>query len=114
MNYQEINHEIANLKHKGLVSDGSHTFDELYHHRAVLFSVICKSYPKNAWKSWKHADGTMFDDYFVVGITTSEGDYSYHYHKSYWEYFPVNELENAPEWDGHTPDDINRLFLLVR
>lgn len=26
----------------GSISDGSHTFDELYYHRMVLFAVICK------------------------------------------------------------------------
>ena len=32
----------------GEISDGYHTFNELYHHRAVLFSVICNSHPKLA------------------------------------------------------------------
>lgn len=27
----------------GEVSDGYHTFNELYHHRAILFSVICNA-----------------------------------------------------------------------
>ena len=35
----------------GDVSDGYHTFNELYHHRAVLFSVICNLMPEKAWKS---------------------------------------------------------------
>lgn len=26
----------------GDLSDGDHTFSELYHHRALLFSIICK------------------------------------------------------------------------
>lgn len=29
----------------GATSDGYHTFDELYHHRAVLFSVIVATFP---------------------------------------------------------------------
>lgn len=55
----------------------------------------------------------MFKDYFIVGVTTKEGDYSYHYHKKYWDYFNVTELSNAPEWDGHKPSDINRLLKLL-
>ena len=61
-------------------SDGCHTFEELYEHRMALFSVICNTYKDKAWKSKLHDDGTMFKDYFIVGITTEEGEYTYHYH----------------------------------
>lgn len=108
-----INQQINKLSDKGKISDGSHTFDELYHHRMILFAVICNSHPQRAWKSWKHSDGSMFDNYFIVGISTPEGNYSYHYHEDNWDYFDVKELEFAPEWDGHLPRDINRLFSLL-
>ncbi|EZX25713.1 hypothetical protein V070_00211 [Staphylococcus aureus C0673] len=108
-----INDYIDKLQDKSNISDGSHTFDELYHHRAILFSVICNTYKDKAWKSLKNDDGTMFKDYFIVGITTETGDYSYHYHKNYWGYFNVAELDNAPKWDGHKPSDINRLLTLL-
>lgn len=97
----------------GNVSDGSHTFNELYYHRMVLFSIICNTYKDKAWKSWKHHDGTMYDDYFIVGITTDLGDYSYHYYKDGWDMFKVKELDNAPKWDGHKPRDIHRLLSLT-
>lgn len=97
----------------GQISDGSHTFDELYYHRMVLFSVICNTYKNRAWKSWKHDDGTMYDDYFIVGIDTEEGQYTYHYHKDNWDMFEVKELEYAPVWDGHKPKDITRLLTLL-
>lgn len=105
---------IIPVKNVGEVSDGSHTFNELYYHRMVLFAVICNQNRNRAWKSWKHADGTMYDNYFIVGINTPEGQYSYHYEKSYWHYFQVQELPNAPEWDGHKPGDIGRLFSLLK
>lgn len=95
-----------------IVSDGYHTFDELYYHRMMLFAVICKAHKERAWKSWQHHDGTMYYDYFIVGITTEQGDYTYHYHKDHWNKFDVRELERAPEWDGHKPDDIDRLLTL--
>lgn len=98
----------------GNVSDGSHTFNELYYHRMMLFSVICNTYRDKAWKSWKHDDGTMFDNYFIVGITTPQGDYSYHYSEECWDMFHVKELENAPKWDGHEPKDIDRLCSLFK
>jgi hypothetical protein len=97
----------------GKISDGYHTFDELYYHRMMLFAIVCNTYKDIAWKSWKHEDGTMFDDYFIVGITTPKGDYSYHYHQDYWNMFDVKELENAPKWDGHKPSDIDRLLSIV-
>ncbi|GGP07293.1 WDGH domain-containing protein [Oceanobacillus neutriphilus] len=94
------------------VSDTYHTFEELYYHRMVLFSIICKQSNERAWKSWQHDDGTMFDGYFIVGVETVEGHYTYHYHEKYWEMFDVQELERAPEYDGHKPEDISRLLTL--
>lgn len=96
------------------ISDGYHTFGDLYDHRAKLFAVICNTYSDKSWKSLLHDDGTMFDgDMFIVGITTSEGDYTYHYHMEYWDMFDVKVLDNAPEYDRHKPEDITRLFSLL-
>ena len=98
----------------GNYSDGYHTFNELYHHRAVLFSVICNQNPLSAWTAKKHHDGTMYYGMFIVGINTPEGQATYHYDiNPYWEMFNVPEAEFAPEWDGHTPDEaIRRIGLL--
>lgn len=98
------------VENKGQISDGLHSFNELYHHRMILFSVICNNNKQIAWKSWKHHDGTMYDDYFIVGVTTKEGDYTYHYHKDDWDRFNVKEIPLAPEWDGHKLEDITRLL----
>ena len=100
----------------GDTSDGYHTFNELYHHRAVLFSVICNERPEVAWKSKRHHDGTMYDGMFIVGIDTPEGQATYHYDiDPYWDLFRVKELELAPEWDGHTPGEaIRRIGTLTQ
>ena len=100
----------------GDTSDGYHTFNELYHHRAVLFSVICNEHHDIAWKSKKHHDGTMYDGMFIVGIETPEGQATYHYDiDPYWNLFRVKELELAPEWDGHTPGEaIRRIGTLTQ
>lgn len=88
----------------GETSDGYHTFNELYHHRAVLFSVIVANYKDRAWKSVRHYDGTMYDGMFVVGIDTPDGQATYHYDiDPYWDMFDCKVREFAPEWDGHTP-----------
>lgn len=90
----------------GSTSDGYHTFDELYHHRAVLFSVIVAMFRGRSWKSLHHHDGTMYDGMFIVGIDTPAGPATYHYDvEPYWDMFPCEVLDRAPEWDGHTPDD---------
>ena len=119
-NIQEVQTMITDLKERGLIrtkdiSDGYHTFGELYHHRAILFSVICNTYKDKAWKSLLHDDGTMFDgDMFIVGVETPQGQYTYHYHiNPYWDIFDVQELEKAPVYDGHLPSHLLRLFSLI-
>lgn len=90
----------------GETSDGYHTFNELYHHRAVLFSVIIKAFSGKAWKAKKHEDGSMYDGMFIVGVETPDGQATYHYDiDPYWEMFKCRELEYAPKWDGHTPQE---------
>lgn len=99
----------------GETSDGYHTFNELYDHRAKLFSVIVAAFPDRSWKSKRHHDGTMYDGMFIVGIDTDEGQATYHYDiDPYWEIFKCKETEYAPEWDGHTPSQaINRITKLA-
>ena len=88
----------------GETSDGYHTFNELYHHRAVLFSVIVDTYRHLSWKSKVHHDGSMYDGMFIVGINTPDGQATYHYDiDQYWDMFDCFEYDRAPEWDGHTP-----------
>ena len=108
-NYINMNESQIN---KGQISDGFHTFDELYYHRMILFAVICNTYKEKSSKSKLHKDGTMYNGYFIVCVTTPEGDYSYHYDEKYWDLFDVKELDNAPKWDGHKPKDITRLLSL--
>lgn len=117
-----INKTIKEQEQNGMINtnniaDGKHTFGELYKHRAKLFSVICnqESISERAWKSKLHSDGSMYDDYFIVGINTPDGQATYHYEMKYWDLFKVKELEKAPKWDGHTSDQaINRLLSLSR
>ena len=97
---------------RGNISDDSHTFDELYKHRTALYSVICNQNSEIAWKSKLHDDGTMFDAYFIAGVETEYGQYTYHCEMKYWDIFEIKEIPNAPKWDGHTPSDLYRLYSL--
>lgn len=98
----------------GNYSDGYHTFNELYHHRAILFATLCAAYEHLAWKSKVHSDGSMYDDMFIVGIDTPNGQATYHYNLDLWDIFKVKELDSAPEWDGHSSNDaIERIQSLI-
>lgn len=116
---QDINNVIQDVKANGIInsagkiSDGYHTFDELYHHRALLFACLCNVLHENTvWKSKLHSDGTMFDGMFIAGMETPEGQATYHYNiDPYWDMFKVKEVDRAPEFDGHTPTDaLNRIY----
>lgn len=114
-----VNRFIESMRCRGIptkrVSDGYHTFSELYDHRMILSSIILNLHPDISWKSKLHCDGTMFgDDNFIVGIDTPEGQYTYHYKSEFWDMFKVKELDRAPKYDGHKPSDITRLFSLLR
>lgn len=114
-----INQELLKMRDEGIsrkdISDGYYTFGELYHHRMVLFSIILNQNPKISWKAKKHHDGTMFgNDSFICGIETPEVQYTYHYNLECWDNFKVKELEYAPEYDGHKPEDIIRLYSLLK
>lgn len=98
----------TNNESMGEVSDGYHTFNELYAHRTALFAAICNHMPQIAWKSKKHSDGTMFDGMFIAGINTCNGQITYHCDMKYWLIFRIKELDTAPEFDGHTSDDVLR------
>ena len=114
--YQQVAQDLINkCENKGDLSDGYHTFNELYDHRAALFAALCSCMKEDAWKSKQHEDGTMFDDMFIVGIQTKYGQITYHYDLDKWDWFNVNELEHAPKFDGHTPDMvIKRLVKLAK
>lgn len=98
------------------ISDGHHTFGELYKHRIMLFCTLCNLMPEISWKSKKHFDednDPMFNDNFIAGINTPEGVATYHIKLKYWEMFNVPELERAPRFDLYNSDDvINRILSL--
>jgi gp128 len=114
MKFEDIQKEILSCSSKGDLSDGYHTYNELYYHRMVLFSIICNQNPDLAWKSKTSSDGESLGDYFLVGMKTPQGQFNYHYQMQYWDQFKVPELDKAPEYDGHTPKDIVRLYSILK
>ena len=116
--WMPIQHYKVESEDMGEVSDGYHTFNQLYYQRAVLFATIVNLNKDKAWKSFKHFDGNYcFDsngEWFIVGVDTPKGSYTYHYSKEYWNMFDCKELECGKEWDGHTEEDVTRLLSLER
>jgi hypothetical protein len=47
----------------------------------------------------------MFDGMFIAGIHTPNGESTYHCEMKYWDLFKVKEIDNAPEWDGYSPEE---------
>ena len=89
----------------GATSDGYHSFDELYDHRMSLTSALTQHV--GGIKSKLHSDGDMFKDYFIIVFQLNGNQCSYHYHMDNWDCFDhLREVERAPEWNGHTANDV--------
>ncbi len=96
------------MEDKGEVSDGYHTFNELYEHRHMLFRALGRAHKGYAWKSQTHEDGSYFKGWFIAGICIPGGmEVSYHIPMRLWDAFnDFKELVTAPFWDGHTSKDV--------
>lgn len=95
----------------GDVSDGYHTFDELYRYR-MLYNAAFFNESKNyrgtgTHKSWRHSDGEKCfgGGWFVVMTNLPTGQISNHYEAKHWDLFKIPEQKLANEWDGHTPQE---------
>lgn len=99
--------EVAGVKDIGELSDGFHTSNGLYEQRMILFAALVKAYKDKAWKSYRHEDGEYCfgGGWFIVGIDTPEGSYTYHYKNKYWDMFDCVDLPRGKHWDGHTEAD---------
>lgn len=116
MDANQINKTIKESKvNTDLISDGYHTFGELYNHRIELYINLCKMFSADeslfspiVWRSKKHSDGDEWDGWFILGINVIPGNQiTYHLPDSKWDdcSFAI-DLEHAPKFDGHTSDDV--------
>lgn len=92
----------------GEVSDGYHTFNELYYYRMLYNAAFFNLLPKG-WvhKSKRHHTGEecFGGGWFIVMANLPTGQISNHYELKDWGLFQVREKEFADEWDGHTPQE---------
>ena len=105
-------YQLFDIHDIGEFSDGYHTFNSLYNQRLYLFAALVNTYKDLAWKSKRHDDDKeCFDGkYFIVGIDTPKGQYTYHYEMKYWNLFDCIELLRARKFDYHTDKDVDRLI----
>ena len=107
---------VKNMCESGKISDGYHTFNELYRYRmlynAAFFNSISNMSDLKVIKSKKDSTGQSCfgGGWFVVMATLPTGQISNHYEMKYWDLFNVDEVDKAYQWDGHTPQEAaNRL-----
>lgn len=96
----------------GKISDGYHTFDELYRYRmlynAAFFNALAKDGSIKTCKSRRHSNGEKCfgsDDWFIVMAILPTGQISNHYESEYWDLFNIPERGIAFDYDGHTPNE---------
>lgn len=93
---------------KGEISDGYHTFNELYYYRMLYNAAFFNMLPKE-WvhKSKKHHDGEecFGGGWFIVMANLPTGQISNHYELKDWDLFQIPEKEVADKWDGLTPQE---------
>lgn len=115
--------KVTHYETIGSVSDGYHTFNELYEFRKLynvaFFNILARvdaleeKYKTdttlyNIHKSYKHSDGELCfgGGWFIVTAYLDGKQISNHYENKDWDLFKCPEREVADEWDGHTPSDV--------
>ena len=107
--------EENKLSDTGKISDGYHTFDELYDHRITLWIALLRRTALTnreslnpTWRARLHSDGSSIEGWFVLGMFRQPGhQITYHLPMSRWSEcdFAIT-LDRAPEFDGHTSADV--------
>jgi hypothetical protein len=88
------------------VSDGYHTFGELYDHRNLLFLNLAIANSAIAFKTWLNNKKEAWDGWFILGINTEFGQITYHLPEQFWVAAKVKEIECNSDYDGHTSEDV--------
>ena len=108
----------GNVADVSSISDGYHTFGELYEHRHALFIALMASHPELSWYSLTHNDEgntPCYEGYFIAGINIpilvngrrAWTQASYHLPIKYLETVRVFYPQSLqPKYDGHTSNDV--------
>lgn len=122
-----INAIIRKLKKHKLIkeneiSDGYHTFTDLYNFRKLYNALLFNEWARNnnieVYKSKKHYDGEecFLGKWFIVVAILPTGQISNHYKLKDWDLFQIPEYEKSKyEYDNHNSKDvIDRLNSFLR
>jgi hypothetical protein len=83
------------------ISDGYHTFTELYEHRCLLFLNLCLCAPGKA--RWKKD----YEAWFCLYLETQNGQISYHLPDKFISYIDgLIKRDDNYQWDGHSSADV--------
>lgn len=83
------------------ISDGYHTFDELYQHRNLLFLNLCLNDSSNC--RWR----PHYEGWFVLYWETIHGQISYHLPIKFVRLVDGKiERDDNYQWDGHSPSNV--------
>lgn len=98
---------------KGNISDGYHTFNELYEFRKLYNALLFNEWAENGryevYKSKRHYNGEecFGGGWFIVVALLPRGQISNHYELKDWSLFKIPVYEKSKyEFDGHTTDDV--------
>ena len=98
------------LRRTDIISDGYHTFGELYEHRCLLFVWLMNLHRDRSFKTRKHDDSSEFPGWFVGVIVSDFGEIAYHLPDRMWDMANVPEVERHTTYDGSTQlDTLERL-----
>lgn len=119
---EQFDNGYVPIENIGTISDGYHSFDELYEFRkaynACLFNEWHEQGKYDVHKSLKHHDGELCfgGGWFVVVAITPFGQVTNHYKVEDWDLFKCESFDAAKhEFDGHNASDaLSRLFLTAR
>ena len=103
-----------NVEDTNIVSDGYHTFGELYEHRCLLWAMIINVYDEAIggdfgfvpFKTRKNSEGAEWEGWFIAGMNTKDGQITYHLPNDMWDLVDAPEIERNDKYDGHTSEDV--------
>jgi hypothetical protein len=129
MDLDLIQNEVNLGKEQGIniseISDGYHTFKELYDFRKIYNAALFNEWAKSkktlkhdVHKSIRHHDGKLCfgGGWFVVVAILPTGQITNHYEMKDWDLFKVPIFSKAKyEFDGHNSHDVlSRLFETIK
>lgn len=96
------------------VTDGYHTFNELYIHRHALFINVINAHQDKSFKTHRNDAGEQWEGWFIAGLNSRFGQITYHLPIAYWDSVNATEVDSNSDYDGHSAADVvERLLSLA-